>query len=247
MRGLGVAIQLLTRLPVPWPRTHRADDLVRSLPWLPLVGALVGGLMGLCGLGLVHAGLPTGVALVLMVALGPLLTGALHEDGLADTADGLLGGRDRDRRLEILRDSRVGAYGLVALILAFALRVEVLRSLPVGGWPVALAVAHALGRLATVRLMAALPYARQQAPGLGASMAEGARGWRPAVAGLVGLALAIGLGGLGGALAALTMVALTLLLAAWYRRALGGVTGDLLGAACVIVEIGALCTLTVTP
>lgn len=240
MRGLGATLQFLTRLPVPWPREHREDELARALPWFPAVGALVGLLLGLGGWWLTRAGLPVGPAAVLTgVVAGPMLTGALHEDGLADTADGLWGGRDRAAALRILRDSRVGAYGVVALVAALLTRAACLEALPPASWPAALAVGHCLGRLASVWLMATLPYAREEAPGLGGSMVAGLRSLHLGLASAVGVGVVIlapppGLAALG--LATLLLA----LLRGWYRRKLGGVTGDLLGAACVLVEIGTL-------
>jgi len=246
MRGLAVAIRFLTRLSVPWPQDHRTDDLARSLPWFPLVGALVGLVIGGVGMALVRLGLHVGLAAaVAAVVVGPLLTGALHEDGLADTADGLGGGRDREAVLRILRDSRVGAYGVLATVAAMLLRVEALQVLPMHQWPLALAAAHALGRLATVRLMATLPYARTEHAGLAAPMVAGLSPLRQALAAALGIGLAVGLAGVAGLIAIGLGLLAVVLLGRWYERRLGGITGDLLGAACVTVEILTLVVLGV--
>lgn len=240
MRGLGASLQLLTRLPVPWPREHREGELAGALPWFPVVGALLGVLLGVGGWWLTRIGLPVGPAAVMTgVVAGPMLTGALHEDGLADTADGLWGGRDRAATLRILRDSRVGSYGVVALVAALLARVACLDALPPATWPAALAVGHSLGRLSTVWLMAALPYARAEEQGLGGTMVALLRPRHLVLASAVGVGVVIlapppGLAALG--LALLIMA----LLRRWFRRKLGGVTGDLLGATCIIVEVSTL-------
>ncbi|MED5371300.1 MAG: adenosylcobinamide-GDP ribazoletransferase [Myxococcota bacterium] len=238
MRGLATAITFLTRIPLGWPRDYREDDLARATPWFPVVGAGIGAALGGAALGLHTLGLSPGLSVALgVLSLGPLLTGALHEDGLADTADGLGGGRDRESALRIFRDSRVGAYGVVAVVVAFALRLEALRALEPAQWLPALLLAHALGRWSTLLLMAALPYARQENKGLADRMVPGL-GWGRSVLAfgvVVGLCGAL-LGPMGGLLL-LGAGILTLLLGLWFRRRLGGITGDLLGAACVGTEL----------
>lgn len=244
MRALRVALQFLTRLPVAGPEDWRDEDLARALPAFPVVGTCIGLALGASHTGLAALGLPPLAAATLALAvLGPLLTGALHEDGLADTADGLLGGRDRAARLRILRDSNIGAYGAVALAGALLLRVSLVASLAPLVALAALGLAHGLGRLATVVLMARLPYARETDEGPGGPMIQHLRP--------TDLRRALAMGGLlvlcaapvlqGAALAGLLGGGLLLVgLARRAQRDLGGVTGDLLGAACVLVELAVL-------
>ena len=166
-------------------------------------------------------------AALLALACGALLTGGLHEDGLADCADGFGGGRDPARRLEIMKDSRIGAHGALALILAVGLQTAALGALPAGAGAAALIGAHALSRAALVPVMSALPYARPPRDARVAPLFP-ETGARTAAVVLAAVALAAALGGLwalcAGSLAAWGAAALL-------RRGLGGWTGDGLGAA----------------
>lgn len=238
LRGLGIALHLLTRLPVPWPRLYRDGELGASLPWFPLVGALVGGIGGGLGSLLVGLGAPEGLGRLVAVFVPVLLTGALHEDGLADACDGLFGGRTAERRLEIMRDSRIGSFGALALVGAVVARWGALESLPPQAWAPVLAAAHAAGRLVTVRLLSSVGYARAEAPGLARDLATAARGGRLLVAHFLAVGLVVLLLQDGGALLLLWMLLVGAALGRLFRARVGGVTGDLLGAACVVVEVG---------
>ena len=142
--SLLAAFTFLTRLPLPAPDRVDADVLARSAVWFPLVGAVVGerrrARAGRCWPALAA---PVAAALSLMVTV--LLTGAFHEDALADAADGLGGGRDRERMLEIMRDSRIGSYGAVALVLVLVARLGCLAELTTPDGARALVGAHVLG------------------------------------------------------------------------------------------------------
>ena len=224
----------LTRLP---GGAHLETDreLGRSVPWFPVVGAVVGALSGGVYWAL-HGPLDPSLAAVLAVAAGAVITGGFHEDGLADTADAL-GGTSRARRLEIMKDSRLGVFGVLALVFSTLVRVFAVSSLePVEGL-VALVVAHMLGRAMAVALMAAAPTA--SGTGLGHSYtAHLPRVWA-AIAIIVASASAAGLGPVGVvALVAATAAAAVVGLMA--RRAFGGVTGDVLGAAEQVGEMAVL-------
>ncbi len=240
---LALAIGFLTRLPPP-----AADWGVplMSAAWaFPLAGALVGGLAGAVAAGLALAGMDAMLAATLAAGASVLLTGALHEDGLADTADGIGSGRDRARSLEILRDSRIGTYGVVAVALSLATRIAALAMLlPAGAWLafVAWALAAAHGRAAGALFARLCPPAR--ADGLGA------RSGRPALVG-VAVALALPLSGAvavdlarGQAPVSALALAGALLPLLWLgrlaMRRLGGQTGDVLGAAMLTAEVAAL-------
>src|SRR5215468_8966811 len=110
------AVTFLTRLPLPHPDGAKPQNFVRASRMFPVVGALIGTAVGLLCLGLRSIGVPDLAASALALGGSALLTGALHEDGLADVADGFGGGRDREAKLRIMRDSRIGTYGVIALL-----------------------------------------------------------------------------------------------------------------------------------
>jgi adenosylcobinamide-GDP ribazoletransferase len=229
------ALSLLTRLPAPG-----ADGMrMAASAWAwPVVGALVAGLAGLVGLGALALGLPAIVAAGLVLAAQVMLTGAMHEDGLADCADGIWGGMTRDRRLEILKDSRIGAYGVLALILCVGLRWGLIAALlPLPGALAALMAAGALSRGAMAGVMAALPFARTD--GLARHVGRPTRaaaGLSAAVALAVGLVMATpATWGAAGA-----VVVASALFARLALGRLGGQTGDVLGATQQLGEIAAL-------
>ena len=224
----------LTRLPGGAHPGNDAD-LGSSVGWFPAVGAVVGVLSGTVYWTL-HGPLGPPLAAVLAVAAGVCVTGGLHEDGLADTADAL-GGSSRSRRLEIMKDSRVGAFGVLALVLSTLVRVYSVSSLaPVDGL-VALVVAHMLGRTAAVAVMGAAPAAGES--GLGHSYTTHLpRVWTTAAV-VVSSVAAASLGPPGAvALAAAAIGAAAVSLMAW--RAFGGTTGDVLGAVEQLGEMAVL-------
>ena len=152
------ALRFLTVIPAPGADHVEDDWLIRAAKYFPLVGIIVGGCSALVLL--LAAKLWTGfLPPLLAVAAGIALTGALHEDGLADTADGLGGGRSRETRLAIMKDSRIGTYGALALGLGVALRVFTLAALPIWAGAAALLGVHAGSRLAAAAVMTVLPYA----------------------------------------------------------------------------------------
>ena len=126
------AVAFLTRLPMPHPHGAMPDNFVRAHRMFPLVGALIGAAVGLFCLVLRWCGVPDLAAAALALGAGAILTGALHEDGLADVADGFGGGRDREAKLEIMRDSRLGTYGALILLVSFAAKLSALASIPDG-------------------------------------------------------------------------------------------------------------------
>ena len=152
------AVQFLTRVPVPALKDFQPDWTARSARWFPLVGALVG--LACAGVFVAASPVWSGLTLALLaVATGVLITGAFHEDGLADSCDGLGGGQTRERRLEIMKDSRIGTFGALGLGLVIALKVAALAALPVWTGALALVGVHAAGRAAAVVAMRCLPYA----------------------------------------------------------------------------------------
>ncbi|WP_424985829.1 adenosylcobinamide-GDP ribazoletransferase [Microbulbifer sp. S227A] len=237
--NVGTAFALLSRLPLPrLPDTAfaRQSDAVWAFP---LVGLVIGGISGLAGgIGLA-IGLPAPVAAGLVLATQIVLTGAMHEDGLADTADGLWGGWTRERRLEIMKDSAIGSYGVLALILSVGLRWMALAALlPLGTAPVI--AAAVLARSFLPLMMCGLPHARDA--GLSRAVGAPSRGPVALAVGLgIGLGwLAVGPAIIGGWLCAALLVLALALLA---RARIGGQTGDILGAAEQIAEIAVLLAL----
>lgn len=240
IRLFGVALQFLTRVPV---RLGDFDPrwLNDSARHFPLVGALVG-LFGAGVLWGASAVWPVPIAVLLSMVATVWLTGGFHEDGLADTCDGLGGSVSRERALEIMKDSRLGSYGALGLVLTLALKAAALSSVAgasIGLAAASLVLAHAVSRACAVVLMSVLPYAGEAAHAKARPMAQptGAVAMVTAVAWAVLLAAALwalvpaqfDVVRLALTLAGVAVIAL--LCAAWLRRRLGGYTGDTLGAA----------------
>lgn len=239
MRSLIAAFRFLTRLPVPGPDT-RSEDLPASVGWFPLVGALVGLAIGGAYVGLLLV-FPWMVAGVLAIAFGLLLTGGFHEDGASDAADGLGGGWTRERVLEIMKDSRVGAYGSMALWVVLCLRLACLSALDASAWW-ALALAMAWGRWSAALLVKLPPIGS----GLAKEVSWAVPWWT--------LPLATVLAAVATALvwwrfqvlapwAAVAAIVMTLLWMFYLARRLGGQSGDLLGAGNQLAEAAALLVL----
>lgn len=237
MSGFLGAFQFLTRVPV---RLARPPELARCVPWFPVVGALVGAVAGGVAASLFDAVGPA-VAAGCAVAVALLVTGAFHEDGLADVADAFGGGWTTEDRLRILKDPRHGTYGVAALTSSIVVRVACVASMPTAATAFAgLVASHALGRGAAVGAMAAVPTATPA--GLGADYARTV-GTARATAGVLGaLAVAAAVAGWWvGPLAAAALAAAVGV--SWLAmRKIGGTTGDVLGA---IEQVGECLVLVV--
>jgi adenosylcobinamide-GDP ribazoletransferase len=223
------AFGFLTRLPLGAPDAAEDIPLAQASWAFPLVGVAVG-LLGGIGYGLAAwIGLPVTVAALVALGVTVLATGALHEDGLADTADGFGGGTTREEKLAIMRDSRTGAYGVLALIFSLGLRVSALAAIADGGRALAaLIAAHAVGRGLLPLVLRGLEPARADGLGATAGRPEAALAW--SAAGLAAIVAIFALDFLPG-IAALIAAALAMaLLAAVAQRQIGGYTGDALGA-----------------
>lgn len=235
LADLAAAFSLLTRLPVP--TRHEAPSPRAAWAW-PVAGAAVGALAALATSAALWLSLPAGVAAAVALMTAALLTGGLHEDGLADTADGLIGGQTKERRLEIMKDSRIGAYGTLALLLVTLVRWSALTALVTAGqhWA-ALIAAGALSRAPMAVLIATLPNAR----GTGLSQLTGQPPRDAVIAALV-IAAAFGFlcTGLGVVPLALAAAATTALLARAAIKKIGGQTGDILGASQQLAEAAVL-------
>jgi len=234
-----LALQFLTRLPVT--ADYTPERLAATPRWYPAVGALVGAMVGIVWWGAALL-LPPVVAVLIAVAAGLLITGALHEDGFADCCDGLGGGATPARALDIMRDSRLGTYGVLGLGLMLGVKVAVLAALPPVAVPLVLVVAHSASRASAVVVMAQLPYLRARGAGSGLERELDAYDWTVIGVTLTAVTLAV-----------LSVVPLLAVVAgaaglvgghyAMRRRfaaRLGGYTGDCLGAVQQCSEIGLL-------
>ncbi len=232
-----VALALLTRLPLPLSAETFAAHKTRAFWAYPMAGLVVAGLVACVGALALWVGVPVWGVAGLMLAAQIVITGALHEDGLADSVDGLWGGWDRAHRLEIMKDSHIGSYGVLALVLSVLIRAACLAACAASGIHAVICAVMAsapLSRTACVVVMYALPHAREQ----GLSVSAG----RPGGIHLAGAAVIGALAcGLSGTIAALVLAALVT--AAVIRIAqlkIGGQTGDILGATQQLTEIAVL-------
>lgn len=235
MRSLLTAVAFLTVLPVPGGLLHPRQDCSRCVGFFPVVGILIGGIAGLIAWGLAPW-VPALPAAVILAGCLTAISGALHLDGLADTADGFLSGRPRERVLEIMRDSRIGAMGVIAVLFVVLLKVTVISSAAdsdpsrllrgVVLMPVA-------GRCSLIWAMWMNRYVRES--GLGRVF--WIRSWLLSALGLAFVSAAgVALLGQRGALAVLAAVAVTGGFSFWCWRRIGGATGDTLGACCELTE-----------
>ena len=232
MSGFFDALALLTRVP-----TRGGAHTERAVPWLPVVGAAIGGVVGAIYWA-TEGPLGSLTAAVIAVGAGVLLTGALHEDGLADTADAFGAGVDRQRTLAILKDPRHGTYGVLALVVSVVARVAAVSSLDGVAALAALPAAHAAGR-GTAAWMLTL-HRPAMPEGLGATYAGPVTSAQAPMAIVITVVIAGGLLGVW-AVAALAIAGIVALVAGrWSERKIGGITGDVLGGAEQVVETGVL-------
>jgi adenosylcobinamide-GDP ribazoletransferase len=233
-RSFRSAVAFLTVVPAAAAAGHPGERLGRA--YFPAIGALLGLVAGVCFA--LIAGLTTPlIAAVTATAVLALLTGALHLDGVADAADGLFGGKDVARRLEVMRDPRVGSFGIVAVILVLVGDVAALASMSPPRAILALVIAGAISRWALLVTIATLPYVREA--GLGVAAAGAHRSFDvvlgSAIAGLVCL-----LAWRPALVAALVAAVLALAVGALARSRIGGATGDVYGATAELTQLGAL-------
>lgn len=237
LRSFVIAWQFLTA--VPLSRTHHeptARELALSMAWYPLVGFMIGG--GLVGVNLLLGPVfepPVVDAMILVVLVG--LTRGLHQDGLADTVDGLIGGRDRETRLRIMKDPAIGAIGATALGLSLIVRYAGFIALPQEVRVPALVTMPAVGRWSMVLLASLSPPARSEGSLAGPFLTHVS--WGPVViaTGTLLVGLSIGFGAVSACLVVAGGTALVLVARQWFHRRIGGVTGDTLGATNELVEI----------
>jgi len=238
--SLGESLRFLTIIPQPWLPPASEASMVASIPWFPAAGAIIGALLLPVGW-LGDLGWGAMIRAVFVVVAWGIITSGLHLDGLSDTFDGVMSWRTRERKLEIMRDSRIGAMGAIAIGAVLLLKVAFLAGAGPRWWQAAL-VAPALGRWVNCYAIFWFPSAREG--GLGRSFNAQVR--RPDfwLASIFALSFAIIVAGPSGLVAALLVLAGSHLLIRWWVRDLGGLTGDTYGALCEIGEVVALAALT---
>lgn len=249
MRGLRAAIGFLTILPFA-PRSA-PDDLASARTWFPLVGLLLGAILACADL-LLHAAFPllsTNSAPVdrefpplltsaLLTAVLAVLTRGLHLDGFMDTCDALLGGFERERRLEILRDPHVGAFAVVGIVILLLIKFTTIAALPQSSRSVVLMLFPCLSRWGMLLVMVLFPYVRRE--GLGTRFFRNRGRW-PLIGGLcMTLSASIALTGTWGAVLFVMASAVAWAVGLWAARSLGGLTGDIYGAVNEIAEASVL-------
>lgn len=236
-----VAGTLLTRLPLPHAPKSAFEQQARSVWAFPIVGLIVGVIMCLVGALAMGIGLNAQITAALVIAAAILATGAMHEDGLADCVDGFWGGYAPERRLEIMKDSQIGTYGVLALIVMFILRWGAVVSLTTGAfhWGALIACA-VLSRAMMPLIMSTQPHARTQ----GLAQSVGTPNKKTALIGLmIGAVLTIICVGLSAITLLIVGLAVSLGIAKLAKAKIGGQTGDILGATQILSETAMLITM----
>ena len=233
MNSFLIGLQFLTRIHLVRQTVWTAEDFGRSTRFFPLVGLVLGVCYAFAAWLLLYALGMRSLTAALLLILPLLLTGGLHADGFMDTADGVFSGRERARKLEIMKDSRVGAFGVVSFVMLMFVQFALLSDM---AWPLlvpALFVMPIIGRLAMVLAVACFPYARED--GMGKTFADMADRSTVVIAALTTAVLVLPWGML--ATAALVLGTLfALFFCRTMTNILGGVTGDVYGAATVLTE-----------
>jgi adenosylcobinamide-GDP ribazoletransferase len=246
-----VATQFLTRLPVPEMPDFQSIWLTRSARYFPLVGALIGainvGIWWLCS-----RWFPAVIAVGLMLAASLLLTGAFHEDGFADACDGFGGGTTPERTLAIMKDSRIGAYGAIGIVMLLGLKWATLVAMPVSSFALTVVAAHMISRWCSIGLIWRLNYVRSD-DGKSKPLANALSGFDWLLSGILGaaallpFALINGFASHGVTIRYLTTATLASLItagvvAAYFKKRIEGYTGDCLGAVQQLSELAFLLT-----
>jgi adenosylcobinamide-GDP ribazoletransferase len=243
-RLLVVAIQFLTRLPAPSLAQFDSRWLSQSARYFPLVGVLVG-VLNVGAWWLASRFWPPAVSIGIMLATSLLVTGAFHEDGFADACDGFGGGVSRERTLEIMKDSRIGAYGAMGIFMMLGLKWTLLVAMPVAALPLVVIAAHSFSRWSATSLIWRMRYVR--AEGKSKPLAERLGGAEWLASGVIGAVAVAGLACFGAefniaalGVAAVAAAGVALMAAIYCRQRIGGYTGDCLGAVQQLSELAFL-------
>ena len=233
MNSFLVGLQFLTRIRIVRQTVWTAEDFGRSTRFFPLVGLVLGICYALAAWTLISVLGMRALTAALLLILPLILTGGLHADGFMDTADGVFSGRERERKLEIMKDSRVGSFGVVAFVLLMFLQFALLLDMSPPLLVSVFFVMPIIGRMAMVLAVSCFPYAR--ADGMGKTFADMADRRTVAIAAVTTSVLVIPIGLLA-TLALVIGIVFSLLFCRWMTAILGGVTGDVYGAATVLTE-----------
>jgi adenosylcobinamide-GDP ribazoletransferase len=237
MRLFLVAFQFLTIVPLPFAVRCEEEDLGRAMAYFPLVGLAIGAFLAGADF-LIEPLLPRGVADLILIVLLSVVTGGLHLDGLSDVCDALAARGSRERFLDVMKDSRVGAVGAVALVLGLGLKYQALLAVPLQYKREVLLFFPLAARFAQVQMTVGATRAR--ADGLGAALIGGAGMVQLVISGAFTLAAAGWLLGVNGICCALLLCLLTWGVKCWSHRRLGGITGDVIGCTSELNEISCL-------
>jgi adenosylcobinamide-GDP ribazoletransferase len=244
-----IALQFFTRIPVGEIKDFRSEWLTQSARYFSLVGIVVG-CFSAAVLWLASQALPLPIAVLLSIAASLWLTGAFHEDGLADTFDGLGGHVSKERALEIMKDSRIGTYGMVALVIVLLLRWQLLSSMSLKWACVACVLSHCMARGMSASIMASLSYVREDLLAKAKPLAQDLRGaslWIVLIISLLPVAMISFMDKTFIALGVLLIIALLLTrwcCVVWFRKRLHGFTGDTLGCAEQLGEVTVLAVIS---
>lgn len=244
MRLYLIAIQFLTIIPLPFQIRWEKDDLARSMSLFPLAGLTIGAI--LAGINwLISPYLARPLADALLITALAVITGALHLDGLADVCDGIAARGSRERFLEIMKDSRVGAVGVVGVVLGLLLKWQAMIAVPAELKWQALLLFPAITRFCQVQSIVFGRNARQD--GLGSTLVKGAGKTQFAVAAVLALACSWFLLGINGLMVLAAAMISTALIQIWFTRKIGGITGDVIGCTSELNEILILILLSALP
>lgn len=234
-----LALSFFTRLPIPQSMRYSAELLNKANRYFSLVGLLLASILAVC-YWLTSQTLPVSVSVLITMVLSILLTGAFHEDGLADMADGIGGAFDVEKRLAIMKDSRIGTYGSVALILALALKFALLFSLAEQGTLVlicALFLGASLSRALAASLISSLPYVSDESSSKSKPLAQNQSKQELFIVVIIGVLPLMLYSTIVALSCLLTLLLFRQLFSRWLRVKIGGFTGDCLGAAQQIAEL----------
>ena len=238
--GFWIAIEFLTVIPLPFKKQWEAKEIASSLIFFPVVGLLIGVLLFLVNWGLGEV-FPAVITAAVTLIVWVLINGAMHLDGLADCCDGL-GGSTPEKRLEIMKDSHTGAFGAVGICLLLLLKFAAIISIQDDWLLETFMLAPLFGSWAMVLAITAFPYARKSGAGL--AFKQGATALRLLIASIITLAAAILLAGWRGIVVMAIICLATLLIGAFFKSRLDGLTGDTYGA---VKEVNEAVVLIVMP
>jgi adenosylcobinamide-GDP ribazoletransferase len=230
------AVMFYTRIPCPAWVNHSKENLSQSIKYLPLIGWIIGGLSALVFLG-THLVLPKSIAIIFAMLSGIVATGAFHEDGLADMCDGFGGGWTKEKILEIMKDSRIGAFGMLGLVSVLLLKFFALFETEAATLPIVLIVGHSLSRLIAVTFVYAHNYARDEKSSKVSKAVKRISFSEILIAVLFGVSSLLLFGHVYYFLILLPVFLVKVFLGHYFTKWIGGYTGDCLGAVQQITEI----------